>query len=544
MRKKVLTLIAFSGALVISTAIIGHSSNFSLVAIGANQISSAEKNLTFSVSNTKKIANDWRYSTKATSADGNDFYLINVVPSNQTISNSMIFMPDGSNNSGYFYISDVENGLDSQGNDSYIQFQGLTSISMDVSGSTWVSYYISKTTTFPSQETQKVSVNTTNKTVSFGQNAHYVKFVANGALSTTTCSSLTLNYTCVNGGTIIDDPEVESLSLSGTYKTDFYTGDAFTHEGLVVTAHYDNGETEDVTSKASFSNPNMNTQGNKKITITYGDVSTSYYIYVTPAPTVTSLRLQNQTFNSNKNFNVGDEFSLRNIKVYATYSDSTEVEVTNDPNLSVTGYNMSQAGNQTVTVSFGGRSTTYTITVTKVLQSISLNTSNAKTEFEYNEAFDYSGVVVTAHYNDGSSSNVTASATFSTPNMATSGEQTITVAYNDKQTSYTITVAEKEDTGVDELVGTFVHSYFSLTFNADGTGYQTYGSSTMYFSWTHIDTTITLTRTSGDLGDFGSYRLFSSETTPNSTGNLNGDSLTIKTYNAFGGNNNRTLNRQ
>lgn len=46
---------------------------------------------------------------------------------------------------------------------------------------------------------------------------------------------------------------LSSIELSGTYKTSFEVGDTFDHEGLVVTAHYDNGATKDVSESVSFS---------------------------------------------------------------------------------------------------------------------------------------------------------------------------------------------------------------------------------------------------------------------------------------------------
>lgn len=50
-------------------------------------------------------------------------------------------------------------------------------------------------------------------------------------------------------------------------------------------------------------------------------------------------------------------------KVMANYSDGTSEDVTSQATFS--GYNLSNAGNQTVTVSFGGKSKTYSITVTE-----------------------------------------------------------------------------------------------------------------------------------------------------------------------------------
>ena len=75
-----------------------------------------------------------------------------------------------------------------------------------------------------------------------------------------------------------------------------------------------------------------------------------------PAPTLSSISVSGQT----TTFTVGDTFVFGGT-VTATYSDGSTQDVTSSA--SFTGYNMNQAGNQTVTVTYQTVSTTYTITV-------------------------------------------------------------------------------------------------------------------------------------------------------------------------------------
>ena len=62
---------------------------------------------------------------------------------------------------------------------------------------------------------------------------------------------------------------LSSIALSGTYPTKFYVGDEFSHEGMTVTATYDDASTNDVTSSASFSGYNMANAGNQMVTVSY-----------------------------------------------------------------------------------------------------------------------------------------------------------------------------------------------------------------------------------------------------------------------------------
>ena len=62
---------------------------------------------------------------------------------------------------------------------------------------------------------------------------------------------------------------LESIALSGTYPTEFLTGDAFSHEGMVVTATYDNGSHRNVTNDATFEGYNMSVAGEQEVTVSY-----------------------------------------------------------------------------------------------------------------------------------------------------------------------------------------------------------------------------------------------------------------------------------
>lgn len=88
------------------------------------------------------------------------------------------------------------------------------------------------------------------------------------------CSMVAIDYEDAGA------PVLESISLGGTYKTEFVTNDSFIHSGMVVTANYSDESTQDVTSLATWSNPDMSTTGQKTITVTYLTMSTTYTINV------------------------------------------------------------------------------------------------------------------------------------------------------------------------------------------------------------------------------------------------------------------------
>ncbi len=153
-----------------------------------------------------------------------------------------------------------------------------------------------------------------------------------------------------------------SIALSGEYPTAFHTGDAFSHEGMTVTATYESGKTADVTEDATFTGYKMSTTGIQTVTVSYTESEvtkiTTYNISVNAPATLTSITLSGSYPTE---FEQGDAFSSEGIVVKANFDDETSSIVTEDATFS--GYDMSTLGKQTVTVTYEGKTATYDITV-------------------------------------------------------------------------------------------------------------------------------------------------------------------------------------
>ena len=95
-------------------------------------------------------------------------------------------------------------------------------------------------------------------------------------------NSMTVTYV---GGDYVP-PVLQSITVSGNYKTEFTQGETFTFGG-VVTASYDNGPTKDVTNSATFDGYDPNVTGNQTIAVSYTEngitKGTSYGIVVEAA---------------------------------------------------------------------------------------------------------------------------------------------------------------------------------------------------------------------------------------------------------------------
>ena len=260
--------------------------------------------------------------------------------------------------------------------------------------------------------------------------------------------------------------EVASITTGGKYPVEFTVGDTFSYEGLIVTAHYTSElyEDEEVTG-FEVTAPDMTTAGQDKVvTVSYGGKTTTYTVDVVAAP-VTLESIEVTTNPTKTTYNVGEDFSPNGIVITAHYSDSS-TKVINDSSeefVSVTfsGTDFSTAGTKTITVTYGGKTTTFTVTVVeptpteKTLTSIAVTTAPSTTEFTVGDNFSANGIAITVTYSDSSTKVITDSSeefsavTFSGYDLSKAGEQTVTVTYSEggveKTATYTITVKAKQD---------------------------------------------------------------------------------------------------
>ena len=163
-----------------------------------------------------------------------------------------------------------------------------------------------------------------------------------------------------------------------------------------------------------------------------------------------------------------DTFDATGLKVSAVYSDGTQKEV---KGYEVYCPSFSTHGKKTVTVRYlpeGAKSAvtaSFTVTVNKVpLKSLSVKSKPSKTSYKENEAFDLTGLVLTAAYTDGrEKKSFTLKQILDDPDFTittchkekqgtklTPGTHTIQISYkySDIKTSFTVKVSERKITSL------------------------------------------------------------------------------------------------
>lgn len=241
-----------------------------------------------------------------------------------------------------------------------------------------------------------------------GDTAVTVSYTEGGVTKTTT-QSITINR------------ELASIYvLTAPDKTEYFHGDEFSTDGMVIMAYYTDSNTpEEVIEGATIAditipgyivtNGDSLTYGQNSVTISYTDdngitKTTTQAITVnrhaesltiTKAPTTTT-------------YDHGDTISTNGMVVQVTWNDGTVEAVTDYTyNPKTADYNK-QYIDVTYTDAYGyGVFARQDLTVKRVLKSIAITTPPDKTSYAPGDDFDSTGMVVTATYTDGGSEVVT-----------------------------------------------------------------------------------------------------------------------------------------
>ena len=251
-------------------------------------------------------------------------------------------------------------------------------------------------------------------------------------------SGMSITYTETSSTPkILDEIEVSTFPT----KTSYDVGECFDPTGLVISRTYTDGtfdtytyagHTTEFTFVPSPITPL--TIDDDTIEIIHGGESCFFEIDIEYPRVLSSITISGYT----TTFTEGDTFAFGGT-VTANYEDGSHDDVTTAAIFS--GYNMANVGNQTVTVTFEGKTQQYGITVSAgALSSIAV--SGQTTSFVKNGSFSFDGVC-TATFANGYQKAVTPTSVTS-PDMSTTGSKTITVSYtyngNTRTTSYSITV--------------------------------------------------------------------------------------------------------
>ena len=152
--------------------------------------------------------------------------------------------------------------------------------------------------------------------------------------------------------------KVKELDVDKTNrKVDYVIGDTFVKPSVVAT--YEDGTTEDVTSKAEFTGYNMNVAGTQKVTVKYDNWTLTYEITVVESGIGKTAKNIDLPDGYKGKYVQGDTFVKP--KVVATFTDDTQEDVTEY--CTFTTPNMNLIGKQEVKLTFQRFSLSFNIEI-------------------------------------------------------------------------------------------------------------------------------------------------------------------------------------
>lgn len=137
-------------------------------------------------------------------------------------------------------------------------------------------------------------------------------------------------------------------------------------------------------------------------------------------------------------YEIGESLNTAGLSLNVTYSDSTTATVTEG--FEVSGFDSATAGEKTVTVSYNGFTTTFTVVVVAP-SGIAVATGPNKTNYELGDTLDVTGLTINLVYTNGKTEPVT-NFTVGTLDSTRGAEKAITVTYGEFTTTFTVTVYE------------------------------------------------------------------------------------------------------
>ena len=292
-----------------------------------------------------------------------------------------------------------------------------------------------------------------DKKVSFSNSSTTFTFNSNNVVYNSNCGSFTFNstgirpYTSSTGSNaylyaLTENKTLLSIDID-TFptKTEYEVGEYFNPNGLVITRNYTDG-THDTYSYSGHTSeftfiPSLSTKltiEDETIEIIYDTKSCFFEIELDYPLILESITVSGYT----TSFSEGDTFSFGGT-VTGHYENGEDENVTSEASFS--GYDMTVLGNQTVTVTVGEKTVSYSINIgAGTLSSIAV--SGQTTNYVKNATFSFNGIC-TATFANGYQKQVTPT-NVSSPQMSTVGSKTITVSFtyngSTKSTTYSITV--------------------------------------------------------------------------------------------------------
>ncbi len=265
-------------------------------------------------------------------------------------------------------------------------------------------------------------------------------------------------YTATYTVTVTDDTMTGIRVVHAPEKTEYFVGDTFEPEGIVVNGIYEHGEAALPADAAlTYTSPSLDggkftaAGENVPITVKFGTFETTFSVTV-KAVTVEEISVEDSP--QKTEYYVGDTFGAEGLTVHVRYNNGTETTLTYpEAGLSLSAPEMSTAGKKDVTVTYSEQTATFSITVYNQLTGLLV--TDSVEEYAKGDTFDKGTLTVKALFNDAADGDFVTDFTVkdAPEGVLEAREYTVTVEYTvDDAEHFNRGSAEKQYTFTVKLV--------------------------------------------------------------------------------------------
>ncbi len=250
-------------------------------------------------------------------------------------------------------------------------------------------------------------------------------------------------------------------------KLDYYVGESFNTDGLVILAEYPNGTSGEISAGFTVSPEKFTKIGDQTVTVAYGGKTLEFDVSVSRASIT---RLAVRTMPAKTAYTIGEMLSMKGFSMWAYFDNGTRQIITNS--YVYTPKILNNVGTQNITVTYLGNSTSFDVTVTDptpIVTGITVARGPVRTNYVIGDALETAGVSITIQYSDGKTETIMNGFKCSPTNLITAGKQTVTVTYKGFTTSFEVNVSEpitREGICGDKAKWTLVNGVLTIS----GTG--------------------------------------------------------------------------
>lgn len=237
----------------------------------------------------------------------------------------------------------------------------------------------------------------------------------------------------------VNAPQVQHLMVNTPpNKTSYIVGDGLDTTGLSLIVYKSNGDQEIVYNGFTCTPMNFDRDGQINVQVNWNGWTCTFPVTVAkqeaPAQSISVFSMPSKT-----SYKTGDGLDTSGLvlRVYKTDGSYEDINY---------GYTcapmvLSSPGAQSITVSYMGKSCSFSVSVADAEKTLSVTSTPAKLKYQVGERLDTSGLVL--KLSDGNGVQMVRSGfTCSPETFSTLGTQTVTVSYAGKTTSFTVTVVE------------------------------------------------------------------------------------------------------